>query len=254
MTYSTLDLKIDSYCATISLNRPDVRNAMNETMMQEITSAFLSVGQDTSIRIVVLKGEGASFCAGADVNMMKNSIEQTSEENKTGTMLLSTMYKTIDGCNKPVVGIVHGHAFGGGFGLCTVCDIVVAEEKTLFSLSEVLIGIVPAVIGPYTERKIGNSWFRALGISGERFDAPFAEKIGLIHYSVKENDMKMMTDHVVKQLLKGGPNSQAKFKEYLRDMDSFDSADVIAEIRAKDEGQEGLTAFLEKRKPNWIKD
>ena len=211
MTYSTLDLKIDSYCATISLNRPDVRNAMNETMMQEITSAFHSVGQDTSIRIVVLKGEGASFCAGADVNMMKNSIEQTSEENKTGTMLLSTMYKTIDGCNKPVVGIVHGHAFGGGFGLCTVCDIVVAEEKTLFSLSEVLIGIVPAVIGPYTERKIGNSWFRALGISGERFDAPFAEKIGLIHYSVKENDMKMMTDQISSSVKKSSQTGMAEF-------------------------------------------
>ncbi len=124
----------------------------------------------------------------------------------------------------------------------------------MFSLSEVLIGLIPAVIGPYTEKKIGKSWFRALGISGERFDAPFAEKIGLIHYCVKKDELGIMTNQIVVQLLKGGPVSQAKFKEYIRDMDSFDSTDVITEIRSSEEGQEGLSAFLEKRKPNWLKN
>jgi methylglutaconyl-CoA hydratase len=164
------------------------------------------------------------------------------------------MYKTIDECNKPIIGIIHGHAFGGGFGLCTVCDIVIAEEKTLFSLSEVLIGLIPAIIGPYAERKIGKSWFRALGISGGKFDAPFAIKIGLIHYCVKNDKLEIITNQVVAQLLKGAPISQTKFKEYIRNMDSYDSTDLISEIRSSEEGQEGLLAFLEKRKPNWIKN
>lgn len=252
MTYTTIKLNIESMIASVTLNRPDVRNAMNETMMQEIKDCFTLLSSNNDIRIIILKGNGLSFSAGADLQMMKMAADQTPEENKAGTRLLSDMYLAIDQCSKPVLGVVHGHAFGGGFGLCTVCDIVIAEEKTIFSLSEVLIGIIPAVIGPYTENKIGKSWFRALGISGERFDAPFAEKIGLIHFSVKENEMEMMTEHLTKQLLKGGPESQLKFKEYLRNMTNLDSADVIAEIRASEEGQEGLSAFLEKRKPNWI--
>ena len=254
MTYTTINLNTKSQIATISLNRPVARNAMNEVMIQEITKAFHSVEKDSNIRIVVLNGKGKSFCSGADVNMMKNSIEKTLVENKAETVLLKKMYKTIDKCNKPIVGIVHGHAFGGGFGLCTVCDIVIAEEKTLFSLSEVLIGLIPAVIGPYTERKIGKSWFRALGISGENFDAPFAKQIGLIHYCVKNNKLETITNQVVAQLLKGGPISQNKFKQYIRNMDSIDSTDVISKIRSSKEGQEGLSAFLEKRKPNWIKN
>ena len=254
MTYSTLELQIDNSIATVYLNRPDVRNAMNETMMEEIKSCFHDLSSNYEIRVVVLKGNGASFSAGADLQMMKNSADQSTEENKAGTKLLGDMYVAIDSCTKPVVGVVHGHAFGGGFGLCTVCDIVVAEEKTLFSLSEVLIGLIPAVIGPYTENKIGKSWFRALGISGERFDAPFAEKIGLVHFSVKEDELNEMEKHVVNQLLKGGPTAQSKFKQYLKDMATTDSPDLIAKIRASAEGQEGLAAFLEKRKPNWNKD
>ena len=254
MTYFTLDLKIESSMATVSLNRPDARNAMNETMMEDLKSCFNLLSTLDEVRLVILEGIGPSFSAGADLQMMKDSGGQTREQNIVGTRLLSEMYQSIDHCSKPILGVVHGHAFGGGFGLCCVCDIVIAEEKTIFSLSEVLIGLIPAVIAPYAENKIGKSWFRALGISGERFNATFAEKIGLIHYSVKENEIAMMTDHIIKQVLKGGPISQAKFKEYLRNMPSEDSANVIAEIRASEEGQEGLSAFLEKRKPNWIKD
>lgn len=254
MTYKTLELNYDNQLATIALNRPDVRNAMNETMMEEITSCFNHLSTHPEIRIILLKGNGPSFSAGADLQMMKNSKNQTQEENKSGTLLLSHMYKAINDCPKPVVGQVHGHAFGGGFGLCTVCDIVIAEENTLFSLSEVLIGLIPAVIGPYTEDKIGKSWFRALGISGERFVANFAEKIGLIHYSVSKDELKEMTQHVIHQLLKGGPVAQSEFKKYIKNMDQNQSPDLIASIRASQEGQEGLAAFLEKRKPKWIKD
>ncbi|MBT3179973.1 MAG: hypothetical protein HOB40_01185 [Candidatus Marinimicrobia bacterium] len=251
MTYKTINLKLDSTLATLSLNRPEVHNAMNATMMQEIISAIELAGKNPDIRIVIINGEGPSFCAGADLNMMKNSANQTTDENKTEARLLNRMYKTINECSKPVLGVIHGYAIGGGFGLCTVCDIVIADEKTIFSLSEVLIGIIPAVIGPYTERKIGNSWWRALGISGERFDAPFAEKIGLVHYSVPKIEMDNMIKHVIQQLMKGGPISQSIFKEYIRNMDQLNSTDVIANVRSSPEGQEGLAAFLEKRKPNW---
>jgi len=163
------------------------------------------------------------------------------------------MYTAVDNCSKPVIGKVHGHAYGGGFGLCTVCDIVVAAENTSFCLSEVLIGIVPAVIGPFTVNKIGNSYFRALGISGERFDGSYAKDIGLVHFAVKENELDEMTEAVIKQVKKASPQAISRFKEYCRNMDSTNSAELIAELRASDEGQEGLSAFLEKRPPSWAK-
>ena len=253
MSYKTIKINIDrNSIATVSLNRPNVRNAMNETMMTELTSCFQDLSSNQAIRVVLLRGNGDSFSAGADLQMMKDSAEQTPKQNKAGTKLLGNMVAAIDSCTKPVVGVIHGHAFGGGFGLCTVCDIVIAEEKTVFSLSEVLIGLIPAVIGPYVENKIGKSWFRALGISGDRFDAPFAGKIGLAHFVTNESNMEMMINRVVKQLLKGGPVAQSKFKDYIKNMAAADSHDLIAKIRASDEGQEGLSAFLEKRKPKYF--
>ncbi|MBL50433.1 MAG: enoyl-CoA hydratase [Candidatus Marinimicrobia bacterium] len=255
MDYKTIKLNIDeSYIATVSLNRPDVRNAMNQIMINELTSCFQDLSSNNTIRVVLLRGNGHSFSAGADLQMMKDSSHQTLEQNKAGTKQLRNMVEAINSCTKPVVGVIHGHAFGGGFGLCTLCDIVIAEEKTLFSLSEVLIGLIPAVIGPYAENKIGKSWFRALGISGEQIDASLARKIGLAHFVIEESKMEMMINHVVKQLLKGGPLAQSKFKDYIKNMAATDSSDLIAEIRASKEGNEGLSAFLEKRKPNWNKN
>lgn len=239
---------------TVTLNRPEVRNALNSKMMAEITSAFAALGDDNNVRIIVLAGAGASFSAGADIKFMQESGRQSIEQNADDARMMETMFRTINECPKPVIGKIHGHAFGGGFGLCTVCDIVVADQSTVFSLSEVLIGIIPSVIGTFTKDKIGLSHFRALGISGEKFDGSWAEKIGLVHFSVKTEELNETVEAVVNQLKKAGPQAMAKFKEYIRNMDSTEATNVIAELRASEEGQEGLSAFLEKRLPNWVEN
>lgn len=227
---------------------------MNRQLIEELTAAFEELGKNESASIIILEGAGQSFSAGADIKFMQESGQQSPEENKEDGLLLENMYTTINECPKPVIGKIHGHAFGGGFGLCTVCDIVVAERNTIFSLSEVLIGIIPSVIGPFTVDKIGLSHFRALGISGEKFDGDWAEKIGLVHYSVKGEELDETVDAVVNQLHKAGPKAMANFKAYCRNIDSADASELIAELRASDEGQEGLAAFLEKRPPKWMKN
>jgi len=251
MKYKTLRLNIQDKIAAVTLNRPIVRNAMNSIMIQEITDIFCELDRNPEIRIIVLSGNGQSFCAGADLHHIKNSGLMNRNENVNEGIKLEEMYFAVDRCSKAVVGKIHGHAFGGGFGLCTVCDIVVADEKTIFSLSEILIGIIPGIIGPFTVKKIGHSHFRSLGISGEQFDGKYAEKIGLIHYSVKENDLDKTTNSIVKQLIKASPQAISEFKEYCRNMDEINSAEVLADLRASEEGQEGLSAFLEKRLPSW---
>ncbi|MBT3617968.1 MAG: hypothetical protein HOC47_00665 [Candidatus Marinimicrobia bacterium] len=250
--FKTIQFRMDGNIARVTLNRPDVRNALNTNMIREIKDVFQQASSNDSIRVIILNGAGSSFCAGADLQSMKDSGQQSFEENKADAELLQSMYVSVNECQKPVLGKIHGHAFGGGFGLATVCDIVVAETSTVFSLSEVLLGIVPSVIGPFTVHKIGMSHFRALGISGERFDGAFAEKIGLVHFSVPGEKLDEMTEKVVTQLLKAGPNAMTSFKAYCQTMDSVDAAGLIAELRSSKEGQEGLSAFLEKRKPNWM--
>ncbi|HBN45513.1 MAG TPA: enoyl-CoA hydratase-related protein [Candidatus Marinimicrobia bacterium] len=253
MKYSTITINIHEQVASVELNRPDVRNAMNAVMIQEITDVFSDLHKNPNVRIVVLSGKGNSFCAGVDLENMRDLGKMDWHENVAAGTRLEEMYKTVDHCSKPIIGKVHGHAYGGGFGLCTVCDIIVAAEDTSFCLSEVLIGIIPAVIGPFSINKIGNSYFRALGISGEQFDGNYAEKIGLIHYAVHQNEMEEVTSNIIKQVRKASPQAISRFKEYCRNMDSTNSAELIAELRASEEGQEGLIAFLEKRPPLWAK-
>ena len=252
--FKNIILKISDTVATVSLNRPKIRNAMNLPMMKEIADCFTYLSEQSDVRIIILRGNGESFCAGADIQHMKDSGSHSASSNRSDSQLLADLYYAVDHCPKPVIGVVHGHAFGGGFGLCNVCDITIAEEKTIFALSEVLIGIIPAIIGPYTIKKIGLSAYRSLGISGERFDGKYAEKIGLVQYAVPADEMENLLETIVSQLKKGSPNAQAKFKEYLKNMDSLEATDVISKIRASAEGQEGLAAFIEKRKPNWLKD
>ncbi len=253
MNYETINIDIKNQIAAVVLDRPDVRNAMNTEMIQEITCVFSELHKNTDVRIILLSGNGHSFCAGVDLEDMRKMGQMDWDKNVAAGNKLEEMYIAVDHCSKPVIGKVHGHAYGGGFGLCTVCDIVVAAENTSFCLSEVLIGIVPAVIGPFTVNKIGNSYFRALGISGERFDGSYAKDIGLVHFAVKENELDDMTEAVIKQVKKASPQAISRFKEYCRNMDSTNSAELIAELRASDEGQEGLSAFLEKRPPSWAK-
>jgi len=253
MSFKTLQISLNGRIATVSMNRPEVRNAMNTTMIQEITDVFNELHQDPNIRVIILSGNGPSFSAGVDLEDMRAMGQMNWNENVASGNKLLDMYLAVDNCSKPVIGKVHGHAYGGGFGLCTVCDIVVAAENTSFCLSEVLIGIIPAVIGPFTVKKIGYSYFRALGISGERFDGKYASEIGLVHYTVKESEVDELTESVTNQLLKASPQAVSKFKEYCRNMDNTHSAELIADLRSSKEGQEGLTAFLEKRLPHWAK-
>lgn len=254
MKFNTINVDVNNSVATVTLNRPHVRNAMNILMMTEMTDCFNQLSKQSDIRIIILRGKGKSFCAGADIQHMKDSGTKSEQYNKSDSHLLADMYYAVDHCTKPIIGIVQGHAFGGGFGLCNVCDITIADENTIFALSEVLIGIIPAVIGPYTVKKIGLSAFRALGISGERFDGKYAEIIGLVQYAVPLNEIEDLLESVISQLKKGSPNAQSKFKDYIKNMDSLDATDVISELRASEEGQEGLAAFIEKRKPNWLND
>jgi len=251
MTYQTISVHYKDNIAIVTLNRPKSRNALNGRMIQEITNVFSTFQNGSDVRLVVLSGNGVSFCAGADLKLMKHLDNATKEENVEFGTKLEEMYHVIDSCPKPVIGKVHGHAYGGGFGLCTVCDIVISDENAMFSLSEVLIGIIPAIIGPYSVRKIGHSYFRALGISGERIDGKFAEQIGLVHYCVKNSELDETTDSIVKQLLKASPKAISHFKNYCNNFDIINSAELLADLRASDEGQEGLSAFLEKRPPAW---
>ena len=265
MSYETLAL--DSSRAgilTIALNRPDIRNAFNEKMIEELARVFRNEAADPKVRAVVLKGNGSVFCAGGDLNWMKRSIELTYEENLTDTLTLTNMFALMNEFSKPLIGVIHGAAIGGGVGLVSVCDIVLAEKDTVFSLSEVRLGVVPACIGPFVTAKIGASQARALFVSAERFKAPKAKEAGLVHEVF--DDRAALDQHLAQltqNLLECGPTAMTVAKRLVLDLtwperraripDCIEYvATTLAELRIGDEAQEGITAFLTKRKPNWI--
>lgn len=246
---------------TVSLNRPDVRNAFNEKLIQELRETFANASKDKNVRIVVLRGEGPLFSAGGDLNWMRSSLDLSAEENLKDTTVLVDMFETMNNCTKPVVGLIHGAAIGGGVGLTSVCDYVVATKETVFSLAEVRLGIVPACIGPYVVAKIGETHARAYFISAERFLAPRAKEIGLIHEVVENaSELDAAGKRITSNLLQCGPNAITAAKELVRNLKTKTHkesmtyvAKMLADLRVTPEGQEGLRAFLEKRKPNWIK-
>ena len=246
--------------ATITLNRPDVHNAFNSELIAELRSAFLALDADATVRVILLTGAGKSFSAGADLNWMKRSATFSAEENQQDAMALSDMLATINNCSKPTLAFVNGAAFGGGVGLAACCDIVVALSTAAFSLSEVKLGLTPATISPYVVRAIGERAARRYFLTAERFDGIEARRIGLAHETAQTVDeAQMIADGLIGYLLSGGPVAQAASKTLIRmvaDSDITDdlrrkTAQLIAERRTSDEGQEGLSAFLEKRKPNW---
>lgn len=245
----------------ITLNHPEVHNAFNETLIAELTEAFESLREDEATRVVILQGEGKSFCAGADLNWMGKMVNYSVTENLEDARALSRMFEVIDLCPKPVVGRIHGAAMGGGAGLVAVCDIAVATPEARFAFSEVKLGLIPAVITPYVVRKIGYGHARALFISGERFDAETALRIGLVQRVVAMEQLDSEINAVVENLLQNGPNAIAAAKMLLHaalvlPADELRSLTVarIAELRVSDEGQEGIRAFLEKRKPKFATD
>ena len=259
-TYSTIEVEIKNQISTIWLNRPEIHNAFNETMISEIIDAFRSLNTNDEIRIIVLRGRGKSFCAGADLNWMKDVAHYSYEENYNESFKLSVCFNTIYSCKKITMAVVHGSAIGGANGLLAACDFVYAEANTVFSLSEVKIGLIPACIGPYIIKRIGEFPAKEFMLSGARFKGDVAETKGLINKSLVGENLEDYYQKSVSLILTSGPNAISQCKELIHticnEIDYDESlvytAKKIAETRSSEEGQEGMTAFLEKRKPNWV--
>ena len=244
---SALRLERDGAVLRVTMARPDRRNAFDAALIDELTGAFADVGD---VRAVLLAGEGASFSAGADVEWMRSSVDLSYDENIADALRLRAMLDAIDGCPAPVVARVQGHALGGGCGLVACCDIVISDPGTQFAFSEVKLGIVPAVISPFALAKIGSGAARRWFVTGERFSAEVALRIGLIHEVA--DDLDAAVERVLAQLLSAGPAAARAAKELARGPQSAaESARSIAAHRTSVEGQEGLRAFLEKRPPDW---
>jgi methylglutaconyl-CoA hydratase len=245
--------------AEVRLNRPDVRNAFNAELIAALTQAFTELGSDESVRAIVLSGEGKVFCGGADINWMRASLDLTYDENVGDAQAMSDMFRAIDRCPKPVIGRVHGAALGGGAGLAAVCDIVVASADAVFGFTEVKLGIIPAVISPFVLAKIGVSNARALFLTGERFDAKRALHVGLVHEVVVGDTLDVCIERITNEIATAGPSAVAAVKALVPRVvaasynESRDiTANAIAGQRTSPEGQEGLRAFLERRKAGWI--
>jgi methylglutaconyl-CoA hydratase len=244
---SALRIERDGAVLRIAMARPERRNAFDAALIAELTSAFADVGD---ARAVLLTGDGRSFSAGADVEWMRSSVELSFEENVADALRLRAMLDAIDNCSAPVVACVQGHALGGGCGLVACCDVVVAEPSALFAFSEVKLGIVPAVISPFALAKIGTSAARRWFVTGERFTADVALRIGLIHEVADELDAA--AEQILGELLSADPEATRAAKQLARAPQSAEeTAHRIATHRTSTEGQEGLRAFLEKRKANW---
>ena len=243
----------------LTLNRPEVRNAFDEQLIAALTSAAAEAADDHTLRAVVLAGSGKTFCAGADIGWMSKAIAYTQRENLSDAEDLSRMLERLDTLALPLVGRIHGAALGGGVGLAAVCDIVIAAEDAVFALSEVKLGIVPAVVAPYVLRKIGVSAARELFLTGARFSAARAKEIGLVHEVVPAGDLDAAIGRRLAEILSAGPKAVGIAKALIREIAGANPRDVIglttntiASQRVSEEGQEGLRAFLEKRKPHWI--
>ena len=244
---SALRIERDGPLLRVTMARPERRNAFDAALIAELTEAFADVGD---ARAVILAGDGASFSAGADVEWMRSSVELSYEENVEDALRLRAMLDAIDDCPAPVVARVQGHALGGGCGLVACSDIAIAEPGAQFAFSEVKLGIVPAVISPFALAKIGPGDARRYFVTGERFSAAEALRIGLIHEVT--DDLDAAVERVVRELLSAGPAAARAAKELARGPQTAEeTARRIAAHRTSDEGQEGLRAFLEKRAPGW---
>ncbi|MES2128048.1 MAG: enoyl-CoA hydratase/isomerase family protein [Pseudomonadota bacterium] len=260
MTYTTLNITIDGKLATITLDRPDVRNAFNEASIGEIARAFDEVGRIDTVRAIVLAANGPAFCAGGDLNWMKQMAGYSHAENHADALKLADMLRTIYLCPKPVIAKVQGDCYAGGMGLVAACDIVVAVEEANFCLSEVKLGLIPATISPYVIKAMGENAARRYFLTAERFGAREAHRIGFVHELVGAGDLDHKVVEIAKALTGNSPHAVASAKLLVREIagqtvtDALiaDTALRIANIRASSEGREGVASFLEKRKPSWL--
>ena len=255
-------LKVDvrKPIASVILNRPDVHNAFNDDLVKLVTETFTELGARDDVRVIVLGGNGKSFCAGADLNWMKRMVQYGHDENVEDARAVGRMYLAIAKCPKPVIARIHGAALGGGAGLVAACDIAVAVESVQFGFTEVKLGIIPAIIAPFVIARVGPGRAREFFITGERFLAPVALNIGLIqHVAAHELALDALIDSKVSQILTSAPGAIAAAKELIfgvaaRNLESSleFAAEAIAVARASAEGQAGMQAFLERHKPPWI--
>jgi methylglutaconyl-CoA hydratase len=260
MQYETLGVAFAGHVATVTLNRPDVRNAFNEKMIAELTAVFGLLDTRDDVRAVVLAANGKAFCAGADLNYMKRMAGFTEAENRADALGLATMLNTIYTSAKPVIARVQGDAYAGGMGLVAACDIAVAADTAQFCLSEAKLGLMPATIAPYVIRAMGARAAHRYFVSAERFDAAEALRIGFVHQVVASDALDQTVDGIAASIASNSPNAVRECKRLVveladRAIDDVlisDTADRIARIRASDEGREGVRSFLEKRKPSWL--
>jgi methylglutaconyl-CoA hydratase len=256
---ATLQISRDGPVARVFLNRPDVRNAFNDSVIAELTAAFAGFAVDDSLRAVVLGGHGKAFCAGADLSWMRAMADYTWEQNHADALGLAGMLYAIWSCPVPVIGRVHGDCYAGGVGLAAVCDILVAAEGVNFCLSEARLGLLPATIGPYVVKALGEQASRRYFTTAERFDAARAHALGFVHEVVPAAALDAKVDELVAALVANGPAAVRACKKLVQDVASrpvdealrADTARRIADIRASAEGKEGVQAFLNKRDPSW---
>lgn len=256
---ASLEVTRERGVARVWLNRPEQHNALAPELGAALGATFHELAHDPSVRVVVLGGRGPSFCAGADMHAMQLAANATFEQNHEEARHLSGMFAAIADFPKPVVARLHGNVLGGGFGLACACDIAVASDDARFALSEVRLGILPALISPYVLRRLGDSRARELMLTGERFDAAHALRVGLVHHVVPAAELDAKIDERVTALLAGAPHAQARIKSLLElwadtPWEEYRSAlpRTLAEVRSGDEARDGLSAFFEKRKPKWM--
>lgn len=246
-------------CATLTLTRPEIHNAFDDSLIAGLTSAIVELGGREAVRMIVLAAEGKSFSAGADLNWMRRMAGYSEEENYRDSVKLAELMRTLNTVPKPTIARVHGAAFGGGVGLVACCDIAVAADTASFCLSEVRLGLIPSAISPYVVAAMGARAARRYFLTAERFDATEAHRLGLVHAVVPAHELDATVDGVVEALFKGGPAAIAASKRLIADVAGVDvdeavladTARRIALRRASPEGREGVSAFLEKRPPSW---
>lgn len=257
--YKTIEFEINAAVGTVWLNRPQIHNAFNEVMISEVLEIFTEINKMDNIRVVLLRGHGKSFCAGADLNWMRDVAKYSYEQNYKESLQLSDCFYAIYSCSKPTIAVVHGAAIGGANGLLAACDMAICDNETVFSLSEVKIGIVPACISPYVIKRVGEYGARELMLTGKRVNGPEAERFRLVNKSLSANELETYLSELIALLMSSGPKAMSQCKTLIDQVSNkitleealSYTAKMIAEIRASEEGQEGMAAFLEKRKPLW---
>jgi len=258
--FMTLEIELNGPIATIWMNRPELHNAFDETLITELTAACLTLDDDADVRVVILAGRGKSFSAGADLNWMKRAANNGLDDNLNDARALAHMLRTLAEMKKPTIARIQGAALGGGMGLAAACDIAVASTKAVFATSEVKFGIIPSAISPYVLRAIGARQAYRYFQSAERIDAVRAREIGLVHETVEPEMLDTKVQEIVDSLLQGGPLAQAAAKDLIRVVNGQpvnetlvdETAHRIAHLRATPEAREGIGAFLEKREPLWV--